>query len=91
MNKKNNKFKNEDEEVAYWENIDMYKYLKDKASVKMDLSDLKMSKKTRSISIRLPESMITLLKSLSTQSDIPYQSLIKIMIQEKISGMKSKK
>ena len=91
MNKKNNKFKNEDEEVAYWENIDMYKYLKDKASVKMDLSDLKMSKKTRSISIRLPESMITLLKRLSTQSDIPYQSLIKIMIQEKISEMKSKK
>ncbi len=88
---RNNKFKNEDEEVAYWESVDMYKYLKDKAPVKMDLSDLKMSKKTRSISIRLPESMITLLKSLSMQSDVPYQSLIKMMIQEKISEMKSKK
>lgn len=47
---KNNKFKNEAEEVAYWESIDMYEYLKDKTPVKMDLmdldpSDLKMSKK----------------------------------------------
>ena len=57
----------------------------------LDPSNLKISKKTRSISIRLPESMITLLQSSSTQSDIPYQSLIKIMIQEKISEMKSKK
>ena len=39
---------------------------------------------TRSISIRLPEHMINDLKILANQRDIPYQSLVKIFLSEKI-------
>ena len=46
------------------------------------LSRLKPSTKT--ISLRLPESMLNELRLLANKRDVPYQSLIKIMLQERI-------
>jgi len=39
---------------------------------------------TRSISIRLPESLIEHLKVLANKRDIPYQSLLKMLLTEKV-------
>ncbi|HLE05447.1 MAG TPA: CopG family antitoxin, partial [Anaerolineales bacterium] len=46
------------------------------------LAELKLS--TRSISIRLPESLIEDIKVLANKRDIPYQSLLKFYVAEKV-------
>ncbi len=53
---------------------------------------LKPSSKT--ISIRLPESLLETIKVLANRQDIPYQSMLKILLAEKVQesfGMKKKK
>ncbi len=86
MNKKNIKkipqFKNEDEEFEFWSTHSTVDYIDNFKPVKFDLSELKPSTKT--ISIRLPESMIDQLKRLANKRDVPYQSLLKIMLGEKL-------
>ncbi len=44
--------------------------------------DLKPS--TRSISLRLPETLLGNLKMLANKRDVPYQSLLKIFLAERI-------
>jgi predicted DNA binding CopG/RHH family protein len=39
---------------------------------------------TRSISLRLPESLLDALRQMANERDVPYQSLIKIFLQERI-------
>jgi predicted DNA binding CopG/RHH family protein len=46
------------------------------------LSNLKPSVKT--ISLRLPESMLEELKLIANKHDVPYQSLVKIFLAERI-------
>ncbi len=41
---------------------------------------------TKMISIRLPESMLEEIKSLANKRDVPYQSLIKIILKERIDS-----
>ena len=41
---------------------------------------------TRTISLRVPESMLNDLKVLANKRDVPYQSLIKIILQERIDS-----
>ena len=86
MNKKNIKkipqFKNEDEEFEFWSTHSTVDYIDNFKPVKFDLSELKPSTKT--ISIRLPESMIDQLQRLANKRDVPYQSLLKIMLGEKL-------
>lgn len=43
-----------------------------------------MKSSTKTISLRLPESMIAALKSMANKRDIPYQSLLKVFLAEKI-------
>ena len=83
--KKQNKiprFKNEDEEREFWSTHSTVDYIDNFKPVQFDLSELKPSTKT--ISIRLPESMINQLKKLANKRDVPYQSLLKILLGEKI-------
>jgi predicted DNA binding CopG/RHH family protein len=82
MTKKIPKFKNEDEEREFWYNHDVTDYFDTKNSQKVIFSKLKPSTKT--ISIRLPETMLDSIKVLANKRDIPYQSLIKAFLQEKI-------
>lgn len=86
MSKKNIKkiprFKNEDEEREFWSVHSPLDYQDNWKPVQFDLSELKPSTKT--ISIRLPESMIDQLKRLANKRDVPYQSLLKILLGEKI-------
>ena len=77
------KFKTEDEEVAFWDNHDTSEYYDLTKMERVIFPNLKRTVKT--ISIRLPESMINSLKYLSNSLDIPYQSLIKQYLSETIN------
>ena len=76
-------FKNEDQEREFWATHDLTDYLDQFEEVKLDLSQLKPS--TRPITIRLPESLLDTLKRLANKRDVPYQSLMKILLAEKIN------
>ena len=76
------KFKNEDEEREFWATHDTTEYFDTEKPVEFDLSDLKSS--TRPITVRLPESMLADLKILANKKDVPYQSLLKIFLDERI-------
>ncbi len=82
MNKKIPIFKTEDEERKFWSEADSSEYIDWSKSEEVILSRLKPS--TRKISLRLPEIMIDELKLLANKRDVPYQSLLKIYLAEKI-------
>lgn len=84
MKKKIPKFKNEADERIFWQKHDSADYLDWSDAEETILPKLKPS--TRSISLRLPESMIEELKVLANKRDVPYQSLLKIFISEKIDA-----
>ena len=76
-------FKNEDEEREFWATHSPLDYL-DPGSVRSTaLPDLKPTLK--SISLRLPEHMLTDLKVLANKKDVPYQSLIKVFLARQIA------
>ncbi len=77
------KFKNEDEERAFWDAHDSTEYVDWTKGKRVTLSNLKPS--TRTISIRLPETMLEQLKLLANKRDVPYQSLLKLFLAERIS------
>ena len=68
--KKIPKFKNEDEEREFWANSDSTDYINWEKSKRITFPNLKPSTKT--ISIRLPESMLEEIKSLANKRDVPY-------------------
>ena len=76
-------FFSEDEEREFWETHDSMEYIDWNRAVPTTFPNLKPSTKT--ISIRLPESLINSLKVLAHKQDIGYQSLIKILLSEHVS------
>ncbi len=76
-------FSTEDEEREFWSKSDSTEYVDWVQSNNTILPNLKPS--TKKISLRLPEIMIDELKLLANKRDIPYQSLLKIFLAEKIS------
>ena len=76
------KFKNEKEESKFWSTHDSTGYVDYSRAQRVLFSNLKPS--TRTISIRLPESLITHIKVLANRRDIPYQSLLKMYLIEKV-------
>lgn len=82
MNKKIPKFKSEDKEREFWATRDSTEYVDWKKAKRVVLPELKPSLKT--ISLRLPESMLEELKLLAHKQDVPYQSLLKVFLSEKI-------
>jgi len=81
-NKKIPKFKNEDEEREFWAKADSSKYIDWKKAEKVIFSKLKPS--TRTISLRLPEFILNEIKMIANKRDVPYQSLIKIFLKDRI-------
>ena len=75
-------FENEDKERKFWAEADSSEYIDWKKAKKIVLPNLKPSVKT--ISIRLPESMLEEIKLLANKRDVPYQSLMKIFLSERI-------
>jgi predicted DNA binding CopG/RHH family protein len=81
--KKIPKFKTENEEREFWAKADSSSYLDWSKARRAVFSNLKPSLKT--ISLRLPESMLDELKLLANKHDVPYQSLIKMFLAERIN------
>ena len=75
-------FQNEDEEREFWAQHDSTEYLEWDQAERIVLPKLKPATKT--ISLRLSESMLNELKLLANKMDVPYQSLIKIYLRERI-------
>jgi len=69
------KFKNESQERNFWSKIDLSNYFKPTDFGPFSLPDLKPS--SRSISLRLPEYILSRLKENANELNIPYQTLIK--------------
>ena len=76
------KFRTEEEERKFWESHDSTEYIDWSKAENVTMSSLKPS--VRSISIRLPEIMVEELKLLAHKRDVPYQSLMKIFISERV-------
>lgn len=75
-------FKNEDEERAFWATHDSTEFVEWAQAKRAVFPNLKPSTKT--ISLRLPESIIAALKLLANKRDVPYQSLLKVFLAEKV-------
>ena len=81
--KKLPEFKNEDTEREFWATADSTKYVDWESAKRKKLVRLKPSLKT--ISLRLPVSMIEDLKVLANRRDVPYQSLLKVFLAERLA------
>ena len=69
------KFKDEDEERDFWANLDISEYLEPSDFHRVVFPNLKPT--TRSISIRLPEYVISRVKEQANHLAMPYQVLMK--------------
>ncbi len=76
------KFKSEDEEREFWATHDSTEYVDWSRARRTTYPNLKPS--TRTISLRLPETLLANLKMLANKRDVPYQSLLKIFLAERI-------
>lgn len=77
------KFRSEAAERAFWQGNDSVDFIDWKRAQWTSFRNLRTS--TRTISLRLPESMLDELKALANQRDVPYQSLLKVFLAERIA------
>ena len=82
MEKEIPKFKTEAEEVEFWSTADSTEYFDWSNAKKTKFVNLKPT--LRTISVRLPVSMVEDLKILANQRDVPYQSLLKLFLAERL-------
>ena len=69
------KFKNEDEERAFWDKIDLSAHYEPEDFEKVSFPNLKPT--TKPVSIRIPEHILNRVKERANETNVPYQSLIK--------------
>ncbi len=77
------RFPSEDEEREFWADHDTVDYFDWDSAVPASFPALKPS--TTTISLRLPAPMLDELKTLANERDVPYQSLLKIFLAERIA------
>jgi predicted DNA binding CopG/RHH family protein len=82
MKKRVPEFRSEDQERAFWATHDSTDYIDWSQAWGRKLANLKPS--LRTISLRLPVSMIEDLKLLANKRDVPYQSLLKVFLAERL-------
>ncbi|HVO32486.1 MAG TPA: BrnA antitoxin family protein [Elusimicrobiota bacterium] len=76
------KFRSEKEERAFWASHDSTDYVDWGKAERTIFPNLRPS--VQSISLRLPQSMLASLKTLANKRDVPYQSLLKVFLAERI-------
>jgi len=76
------KFRSEAAERAYWEREDSSADLDWSKAERVRLPNLQPS--TTAISLRLPVSLLEAIKIAAHKRDVPYQSLIKMWLAEKV-------
>lgn len=79
-------FKSEDEEQNFWGSHDSTDYIDWSKAKRVKFPNLKPS--TETISIRLPKSMLDDIKIQANKKDVPYQSLIKVYLADRLSDVK---
>ena len=77
-------FRNEREERAFWESHDTTDYVDWSKAAVGRFPKLKPS--TTTISLRLPAPLLADLKSLANERDVPYQSLLKVYLAERVTA-----
>lgn len=77
------KFKSEAQEREFWAKADSTQYVDWDTAKRVVLPNLKPSQKT--ISLRLPAMMLAEIKRLANKRDVPYQSLMKVFIAERLA------
>jgi predicted DNA binding CopG/RHH family protein len=77
-------FQSEAEERAFWQTHDTADYFDLSKARRARLPNLKLS--TTSISLRLPLDLLERIKVASNKKDVPYQSLIKVWLNEKVEA-----
>lgn len=74
--------KSESSEIDFWTKNDSVDYIDYSKAKKVSFPNLKPT--TKMISLRLPEALIDRLKVMVNKKDIPYQSLIKLLLSDKV-------
>jgi predicted DNA binding CopG/RHH family protein len=77
------RFATEDEEREFWASHDTVDYFDWGKGVPARFPSLKPS--TTTISLRLPASMLEELRALANERDVPYQSLLKVFLAERLA------
>ena len=77
-------FGTEAEERAFWESHDSSDYVDWSKAKRARLPNLKPS--TKAISLRLPVDLLERIKMAANKQDVPYQSLIKVWLSEKVDA-----
>ncbi len=88
IKKKIPKFTSEESERQFWATADSTEYVDWSSAKRTKLINLKPTLKT--ISLRLPVSMIEDLKMLANRRDVPYQSLLKVFLAERLAQERRK-
>jgi predicted DNA binding CopG/RHH family protein len=84
------KFKSESEERAFWESKsnDTSEYFDWSKAEVVELPHLQPSTKT--ISLRLPQNLLDRIRAKANRLDVPYQSLMKVWLAEKVEEVSSR-
>ena len=77
-------FRNEQEEREFWETHDTTDYVDWSHGRIVRFPNLKPS--TTTISLRLPIPLLADLKALANKRDVPYQSLLKVFVAERVAA-----
>lgn len=83
------RFESEPEERAFWMEHDSSAYVDWSTARRVRLPSLAPS--TETISLRLPASLLEELKILANERDVPYQSLLKVYLAERIAIERKRK
>ncbi len=75
-------FSTEAQERRFWETHDSTTYVDWSKAGRVAFPDLKPT--TQTISLRLPAHLLDAIKTAANARDVPYQSLIKIWLQERV-------
>ncbi|OGM27885.1 hypothetical protein A3D00_01630 [Candidatus Woesebacteria bacterium RIFCSPHIGHO2_02_FULL_38_9] len=79
--KKIPRFKNEDEERDFWTIHDTTEYFDTGKPLNIEFPNLKPTSKT--ITLRMPLMLLYKIKRIANKKDVPYQSLMKVYLDEK--------
>ncbi|MBH0200561.1 MAG: hypothetical protein HP497_14305 [Nitrospira sp.] len=82
--KKRPTFKSEKQEAEFWAAHDSTEYVDYSKSRQMVFPRLKPS--TETISLRLPKSLLDQLKTIANKRDVPYQTLLKLFVLERVQA-----
>ncbi|HEV2173006.1 MAG TPA: BrnA antitoxin family protein [Nitrospira sp.] len=78
------RFKSEEHEREFWASHDSTEFVDWRKARRVALPNLKPSSQT--ISLRLPKPMLEQLKRLANRRDVPYQSLLKMFLADRLKA-----